>query len=179
MREALSKIITTKPSSAGFPSIRPFSANKRASVRTGPVLDTPQSTTLDTGKVSEVTSQFEVVHCPPGIPNLAPMIVRQRMVIEGTCPTPITEEQIRTYLRVLSDVCGMRLLAEPVTHRSEQYGWAGWVHWESSGAHFYAWDRPMLFFSVDIYTCKEFDVTNACKFTRIFFEAQQLVAAVF
>ena len=50
----------------------------------------------------------------------------------------------------------MHLLLDPVTHRSDRYGWAGWVHWETSGAHFYAWEDP-LFFSVDIYTCKPFD----------------------
>ncbi|MFT7615965.1 MAG: hypothetical protein ACI8Y7_000793, partial [Candidatus Woesearchaeota archaeon] len=50
----------------------------------------------------------------------------------------------------------MTVLLEPITHKSEKYGWAGWVHWENSGAHFYAWDRPEVFFSIDIYTCKEF-----------------------
>ena len=70
-------------------------------------------------------------------------------------------------------------LVEPVTHRSERYGWAGWVHWENSGAHFYAWDTPLLFFSVDIYTCSEFDVERACEFTRTFFQAPQAVAMLF
>ena len=36
-------------------------------------------------------------------------------------------------------------LLEPVTHRSDRYGWAGWIHWETSGAHFYAWEQPRLF----------------------------------
>ena len=36
----------------------------------------------------------------------------------------------------------MTLLIDPVTHRSDRYGWAGWVHWETSGAHFYAWEVP-------------------------------------
>lgn len=113
------------------------------------------------------------------MPDLAPMIVRRRLVIEGTCRWPIVEDQIMRYLSKLSDVCGMRLLVEPVTHRSERYGWAGWVHWENSGAHFYAWDTPILFFSVDIYTCKLFDVESACEFTRTFFQAPEAVAMVF
>jgi S-adenosylmethionine decarboxylase len=104
------------------------------------------------------------------------MIHRQRLVIEGTCRTPIDAEAIRAYLSDLSIVCGMELLGEPVTHRSERYGWAGWVHWESSGAHFYAWERPQLFFSVDIYTCKEFDPTVAVTFTARFFDAIETVA---
>jgi S-adenosylmethionine decarboxylase len=73
----------------------------------------------------------------------------------------------------------MRLLLEPVTHRSECYGWAGWVHWESSGAHFYAWETPKLFFSVDVYTCKPFDARRAAEFTRDFFDAPEVEAMVF
>ncbi len=107
------------------------------------------------------------------------MIYRQRLVIEGTCSAPITDTDIRCYLSELSDVCGMRRLAEPVTHRSDRYGWAGWVHWESSGAHFYAWETPKLFFSVDIYTCKAFDSRVVAEFTRDFFDAPELVAKAF
>src|SRR3974390_2277082 len=91
------------------------------------------------------------------MPDLAPAITRVRLVIEGTCRVPITALAIRRYLRELSEVCGMTVLLDPVTHRSDRYGWAGWIHWETSGAHFYAWERPLLFFSVDIYTCKAFD----------------------
>jgi S-adenosylmethionine decarboxylase len=114
-----------------------------------------------------------------GIPtfrDLAPMIRRQRLVIEGTCRTPIDDEAIRVYLSDLSVVCGMQLLGEPVTHRSDRFGWAGWVHWETSGAHFYAWEQPALFFSVDIYTCKEFDPAAAVAFTSRFFDALEIVA---
>lgn len=104
------------------------------------------------------------------------MICRRRLVIEGTCRAPITDAQIRSYLAQLSDVCAMKLLLEPVTHRSETYGWAGWVHWEASGAHFYAWEQPILFFSVDIYTCKEFDARRAVQFTGEYFDAPEVVA---
>jgi S-adenosylmethionine decarboxylase len=107
------------------------------------------------------------------------MIYRQRLVIEGTCRAPITGKSIRRYLLELSDVCGMRRLIEPVTHRSDHFGWAGWVHWEASGAHFYAWETPKLFFSVDIYTCKAFDVSMTVEFTKNFFDAPEVVAKVF
>ena len=107
--------------------------------------------------------------------DLAPTVFRQRLVIEGTCSAPIDDEDIRRYLSRLSKVCGMRLLLDPVTHRSHLYGWAGWVHWETSGAHFYAWENP-LFFSVDIYTCKPFSIDRAIEFTRLFFRAPQIVA---
>jgi hypothetical protein len=113
------------------------------------------------------------------MPDLAPMIHRQRLVVEGTCPQPISREQICDYLRQLGDVTDMVVLTDPVTHESPLYGWAGWVHWETSGAHFYAWDQPMLFFSVDIYTCKAFNPSRVVEFTQRYFDAGQIVAREF
>jgi S-adenosylmethionine/arginine decarboxylase-like enzyme len=109
------------------------------------------------------------------IPDLAPSIFRQRLLIEALCREPVSEQAIRDYLSELSDVCGMTRLIEPVTHRSDQYGWAGWIHWETSGAHLYAWDQPELFLSVDIYTCKPFDPLDAIEFTKKFFDTQEIV----
>jgi S-adenosylmethionine decarboxylase len=106
--------------------------------------------------------------------NLAPQIFRQRLVIEGKPPKPISDVEIRDYLSGLSEALKMRTLLEPVTHRSDKYGWAGWIHWESSGAHFYAWEQPALFFSVDIYTCKEFEVDDAVAFSKQYFQATEI-----
>lgn len=101
--------------------------------------------------------------------DLAPEIYRQRAVIEGRPHRELTSREIKTYLTGLSDVLHMVALIEPVTHRSPKYGEAAWIHWESSGAHFYAWDYPRLFFSVDIYTCKAFDAGDAVRYTKEFF----------
>jgi S-adenosylmethionine decarboxylase len=106
--------------------------------------------------------------------DLAPQIVRQRLVIEGYPLKAISNDAIKDYLSTLSDFIGMTTLLEPVTHRSDLYGWAGWIHWETSGAHFYAWEQPLLFFSVDIYTCKRFDVLAALAFTQHRFDASML-----
>jgi S-adenosylmethionine decarboxylase len=111
--------------------------------------------------------------------DLAPSIVRQRLVVEGTRTDRIDAAEIRAYLKALSRVCDMTVLIEPVTHRSDRFGWAGWVHWETSGAHFYAWDEPRVFFSVDIYTCKAFDSHEAVEFTRAFLGADEVVAKEF
>jgi hypothetical protein len=113
------------------------------------------------------------------MPDLAPMIHRQRLVIEGRCPKPVSDGDIRTYLSELSSVCGMKTLLDPVTHRSDLYGWAGWIHWEASGVHFYAWEKPLLFFSVDIYTCKPFAPEAVIQFTTDFFRADPVVAKSF
>jgi S-adenosylmethionine/arginine decarboxylase-like enzyme len=121
----------------------------------------------------------EVITAAPDWRDLAPMIPRQRLVVEGTCREPITAARIRGYLSGLSAVCGMKPLMEPATHRSDTHGWAGWIHWENSGAHFYAWEEPMLFFSVDIYTCKLFDAAAATRYTRDSLDALDVVAKEF
>ncbi len=106
--------------------------------------------------------------------DLAPTIHRQRLIIEGYPLKPITDEDIKDYLSKLSKVTDMIELTTPVTHQSDLYGWAGWIHWETSGSHFYAWERPLLFFSVDIYTCKAFDVADTVAFTKDYFNASQV-----
>jgi hypothetical protein len=109
-----------------------------------------------------------------GYHDLAPQVYRQRLVIEGYPPRPISDAAIRDYLSKLSDFIGMTTILAPVTHCSDLYGWAGWIHWETSGAHFYAWEQPLLFFSVDIYACKAFDVQAALNFTRNYFDSGKL-----
>jgi len=101
--------------------------------------------------------------------DLAPSIHRQRLVIEGLCLEPISATDICSYLSTLSECIGMVKLMDPVTHRSPLYGWAGWIHWETSGAHFYAWDFPGPFFSVDVYACKPFVALDAVELTRATF----------
>lgn len=112
--------------------------------------------------------------------DLAPMIRRQRLVVEGY-PTFVVEAgHIKDYLRKLSVVTDMITLIDPVTHESDLYGWAGWIHWETSGAHFYSWERPVSFFSVDVYTCKAFDPAAVVEeFTRDYFQATDIVAKAF
>ncbi|MEO0494173.1 MAG: S-adenosylmethionine decarboxylase [Actinomycetota bacterium] len=111
--------------------------------------------------------------------DLAPDIHRQRLVIEGIPRAPISPNDIRDYLSKMSETIGMITLQDPVTNHSSRYGWAGWIHWETSGAHFYAWERPQLFFSVDIYTCKAFDAQDALEMTREFFGIDDLEYAEF
>lgn len=96
--------------------------------------------------------------------------------MEGYPARPIDDADIADYLKRLSVVTDMAVLTDPVTHRSEKFGWAGWVHWETSGAHFYAWEDPLLFFSVDLYTCKPFRPQDVVEYTRTFFDAKEIVS---
>jgi hypothetical protein len=108
--------------------------------------------------------------------DLAPNILRQRLVIEGIPEKAITDSDIKDYLSSLSKELKMITILEPITHNSDKFGWAGWIHWETSGAHFYAWEKPILFFSVDIYTCKSFSESDAVEFTEQYFNSSQIVS---
>jgi S-adenosylmethionine decarboxylase len=125
------------------------------------------------------TDQPQLVLAPAEFPDLAPSIHRQRLVVEGLVEAPLDERDIVDYLRALSVVCEMKVLQEPVTHRSDRYGWAGWVHWEASGAHFYAWNDPEPFFSVDLYTCRVFDPAAILDFTAEHFGTRRIVGRPF
>ena len=109
---------------------------------------------------------------PPGL-GIARNCVLFRF-IDGVEPPP---DRLIPAFRQLGEVTGMTVLTDPVTHRSDRYGWAGWVHWETSGAHFYAWEQPLIFFSVDIYTCKPFDAAHVVEFTGAFFSATELTSS--
>lgn len=111
--------------------------------------------------------------------DLAPEIHRQRLVIEGYPAHPISGLDISDYLSKTSEILGMTVLRDPVTSHSSRFGWAGWIHWETSGAHFYAWERPRLFFSVDIYACKQFDARSAVDFTAEFFGVEDPESLVY
>ena len=111
--------------------------------------------------------------------DLAPDIYRQRLVVEGLCPDPIDAVTISAYLSRLSTAIDMVQLIEPVMHQSPLYGWAGWIHWETSGAHFYAWDTPRRFFSVDVYACKPFAAETVVELTREWFAATEVVSREF
>lgn len=106
--------------------------------------------------------------------DLAPDIPRQRLIVEGVPSHSVSPIEIAHYLADLSQVLEMHPLILPVTHSSPKFGWAGWIHWETSGAHFYAWDVPRLFFSVDIYACKPFDENKAVEFTQATFSARPI-----
>jgi S-adenosylmethionine decarboxylase len=109
--------------------------------------------------------------------DIAPDVYRQRMSIEGLRDKPFTTEEICAYLVKLGEVLDMLPLAMPYTNLSEKYGWSAWMHWETSGVHFYSWDkREPVFFSVDIYTCKKFDYGMAENFTKKYFSAKEVVS---
>ncbi len=107
--------------------------------------------------------------------NLAPHLIRQRVIIEGTTATIVEPDQIKTYLSALSDVTKMETLSAPQAYSAHDMGYGGWIHWKSSGAAFYSYPTNPPLFTVDCYTCKPFSAEEAAQFTRKYFNAIELV----
>ena len=55
------------------------------------------------------------------------------------------------------------------TNYVNEYGWSAYMSWKESGMHVYTWEetneRPN-FISIDIYTCKDFDLDKVIDFTK-------------
>ena len=102
--------------------------------------------------------------------ELAPDIFRQRLVIEGTLYSPFKAEDMTTYCREITKVLNMTEVTSPVCNYDPDYGWCAYTHWKESGMHIYAWDKRVpKFFSVDLYTCKGFEIQHAINYTEEFF----------
>ena len=71
--------------------------------------------------------------------NLAPNLVRQRVIIEGTTEKIVEPEQIKAYLLELAKITKMEVLSEPLAYTAHDMGYGGWIHWKSSGAVFYSY----------------------------------------
>lgn len=107
--------------------------------------------------------------------NLAPNLIRQRLIIEGTTKKIVEPEQMKKYLLELAKVSDMEVLEEPVAYTAHEMGYGGWIHWKSSGAHFYSYPTNPPLFTVDTYTCKPFSVKKVVDFTKKFFNVIDIV----
>lgn len=107
--------------------------------------------------------------------NLAPNLVRQRVIIEATTLEIVNPAQIKAYLLELAKVTDMEVLSKPLAYTAHDMGYGGWIHWKSSGAAFYSYPTEPALLTVDCYTCKPFSAEEAAKFTQKYFNTIDLV----
>ena len=106
--------------------------------------------------------------------NLAPHILRQRLLIEGFYATDLTRERIVAYLQGVAGHLGLKAYGEPTIHsptgmgKAENQGFDAFLPLIDSGITAYVWSAAK-FFSIVLYTCKGFDETAAVRYTREFF----------
>jgi hypothetical protein len=108
--------------------------------------------------------------------NLAPALIRQRVIIEGTTEKIVGPEEIREYLLKLADVTDMERISGPYVYSAHEMGFGGWIHWKTSGATFYSYPTNPSIFTVDCYTCKPFSLNEATEFTKTHFRVLDIVS---
>lgn len=111
--------------------------------------------------------------------DLEPQIYRQRLIIEGRYNIEISEAILNQFFEALAREIGMTLLTKPfffspnIRKHAIHHGIAGFIAWVESGCSIYTWDK-FKFFTVDIYTCKQFSVEKAVNFTKKFFKCREI-----
>lgn len=108
--------------------------------------------------------------------DLAPNIFRQRLLIEGIYSIVVDEKKIKEYYDVILNELNLTTYKEPIIHNSsgvgdnKNQGFEAFIPLIESGIAVYTWTEDR-FFSIVLFTCKEFDEDKAIKVTKDFFKA--------
>jgi len=111
--------------------------------------------------------------------DLAPDIVRQRLLIEGFFSIEVDRAAVERYLLAVAADLGLRTYGQPIVHapegvgKTENQGFDAFIPLIDSGISLYVWTNRRFFAAV-LFTCKAFPTERAVAFTRDFFAASQI-----
>ncbi|MEJ2127472.1 MAG: S-adenosylmethionine decarboxylase [Woeseiaceae bacterium] len=111
--------------------------------------------------------------------NLAPGILRQRLLIEGSFSVDVDEATVANYLTGVAGHLSLRTYGEASVHatggagKAENEGYDAFIPLIDSGISLYVWSQQK-FFAALLFTCKEFDEKDAVSYTRDFFAATEV-----
>jgi hypothetical protein len=112
--------------------------------------------------------------------DLAPDILRQRLLMEGYYTVSVDEEVIARYFEVLTGHLSLRAYGTPTIFapsgqgRAENQGFDAFIPLIDSGISLYVWTAAQ-FLAVVVFTCKTFDAQLAVQTTRDYFGMARLV----
>jgi len=111
--------------------------------------------------------------------DLAPNIMRQRLLIEGFYEIDVDEEVIKKFYKKITKEFGLRTYGPPIIHCADgmgkeiNSGYDAFVPLIDSGIYVGAWTSEK-FLSMVIYTCKKFDVAKAVEVTKEFWKIKEV-----
>lgn len=115
--------------------------------------------------------------------DLAPDIVRQRLLIEGLYSRQVDQSAVESYLIDVAAHLGLRAYGRPMVHstanapgdagKPDNQGFDAFIPLIDSGISLYVWSSKRFFAAV-LFTCKRFEVNAALNFTRSYFAATEL-----
>ena len=112
--------------------------------------------------------------------NLLPEVFRKRLIIEGFYKNEMNPRVIKSLFHKLSSALSMTPITEPLIFsptgkgKGLHHGLAGYMAWVESGVSIYTWEDKH-FFTIDIYTCKDFDNDVAVEIVRTHLKTDKLV----
>jgi len=115
-----------------------------------------------------------------GMEDLAPDILRQRLLIEGYYTIAVDEAAIASYFETLTAELSLRAYGAPTIFapgglgRAENEGYDAFIPLIDSGISLYVWTSARFLAAV-VFTCKRFDAAHAVQTTRDFFRMTTLV----
>ncbi len=111
--------------------------------------------------------------------DLAPDIVRQRLLVEGFYALDVDEAAIRRYFGILTRALQLQTYGAPTIFsprgegQAHNQGYDAFVPLVDSGISLYVWTGRQ-FLSVILFTCKRFDAMQAVAATRDFFSMSRV-----
>ena len=116
--------------------------------------------------------------------DLAPDILRQRLLIEGYFSIDVGEDEVGQFLQELARHLKLRTYGVATVHatggegKDENQGYDAFIPLIDSGISLYVWSSSK-FFAVLLFTCKAFDNEEAVAFTQDFFGAAEIEFSTF
>ncbi len=116
--------------------------------------------------------------------NLAPDILRQRLLVEGFYAIEVDEQVIKRYFEKLTKELRLRVYGEPTIHvtsgqgKEANQGYDAFVPLIDSGIYLGVWANKK-FISTVIYTCKSFENEKAIQVTQEFWKIDEIASKAF
>ena len=105
--------------------------------------------------------------------NIAPDILRQRLLIEAYYQNDIDKKRTETFLLELPKHLDLKTYGHPTVHVTGEVGanegYDGFIPLVDSGISVYIWTSKK-FMSTILYTCKKFDVDRTIEFIKQYFD---------
>lgn len=116
--------------------------------------------------------------------DIAPQIIRKRLLIEAAYTIAVDETLVRNYLLKLAEHLNLRTYGDPIIHspsgqgKENNQGFDAFIPLIDSGISLYIWTNER-FLSCVIYTCKDFSTEKAIEFTKDFYRTKDFVSQEF
>ncbi len=116
--------------------------------------------------------------------NLAPNIIRQRLLIEGFYTIDVDKKVIKDYFKRITRSLKLKMYGDPIIFstggkgKKINQGYDAFVPLIDSGISVYIWSNAK-FLSIVVYTCKSFDDNKAVKVIKEFFKVKEIVSESF